>query len=163
MMQEHARPRSDLVFREALHDDLERVRALLRSSDLPLDGTESTRLTIAEHAGELVGCAGLEVHGEAGLLRSVAVEPTWRGRGVGEALVQLVLRSADDGGLESVFLLTMTAAAWFPRFGFTVVTREDVPAALRESVEFASACPDTAAVMRRIVRATRPREHELAL
>ena len=36
----------------------------------------------------------------------------------------------------------------FARFGFDVVTRDAVPAAIRASVEFTSACPSSATVMR---------------
>ena len=56
---------------------------------------------------------------------------------------------ARDRGVDTVFLLTTTAERFFPKFGFEPVTRADVPASLKESVEFRSACPQTAVVMRK--------------
>ena len=38
----------------------------------------------------------------------------------------------------------------FPRFEFERITREDVPASVRAPVEFQSACPASAVVMRRV-------------
>jgi len=44
--------------------------------------------------------------------------------------------------------LTTTAEGFFPKFGFERIPRADVPARVQESVEFVSACPASAVVMR---------------
>jgi len=46
-------------------------------------------------------------------------------------------------------LLTTTAADFFPKFGFEPIARADVPASVQSSIEFTSACPATATVMRK--------------
>jgi amino-acid N-acetyltransferase len=48
-----------------------------------------------------------------------------------------------------VFLLTTTAERFFPRFGFEEIARDEVPASVQASVEFQSACPASAIVMRK--------------
>jgi choline dehydrogenase-like flavoprotein len=53
---------------------------------------------------------------------------------------------------DTVFLLTTTAEGFFPRFGFEQITRDEVPPSVRGSVEFQSACPASAIVMRRQLR-----------
>ncbi len=58
-----------------------------------------------------------------------------------------LLDRARAHGAGCVVLLTTTAAAFFTRFGFTVVTRDDVPAAVQTSAEFQGACPAGATVM----------------
>lgn len=133
--------------REATAADGDAIRALLAAAALPLAGTESARFAVAEHDGAVIGCAGLEVRGDAGLLRSVAVADAWRGHGVGEALVRSVLDEASRCRLDPVVLLTTTAPTWFPRFGFEVTERGAVPRAVLESAEFKGACPDSAVVM----------------
>jgi hypothetical protein len=97
--------------------------------------------------GALVAVAGAEVAGRDALLRSVAVARSWQRRGVGEALVGTLLEQARRRGLREVFLLTTTAADWFPRFGFERRARDAVPRALRASAEFNGACPDSAVPM----------------
>lgn len=139
----------ELRVRDAAPTDSADLRALLESSNLPLDGIEGTRFIVAEHNGTIIACAGLEVHDSAAVLRSVAVAGEWQGRGVGEALVRRALGDADERALDPVVLLTTTAAQWFPRFGFVTATRDDVPAPLLASVEFTTACPASAAVMMR--------------
>src|SRR6266567_3236122 len=47
----------------------------------------------------------------------------------------------------TVYLLTETAGQFFPKFGFTAITRAQVESAVLESPEFTTACPKSAMVM----------------
>jgi amino-acid N-acetyltransferase len=106
---------------------------------------------VREDDGRVVGVAGLELHGEHGLLRSVAVDADYRGQGLAAALVEAVLQRAARVGLRSVYLLTTTARDYFARRGFDECPRAEAPAGIRESWEFKSGCPSTATLMRRDV------------
>lgn len=133
------------IIRPARETDLDAVLGLLTAAELPADGVQDhfpAAYAVAEVHGRVAGAAGLERYGEYGLLRSVVVDAAVRGTGLGDALVRERLTQCSG----DVFLLTTTAARWFPRYGFVPVAREAVPAAVRASVEFASACPASAAV-----------------
>ena len=138
-------------------DELAAIEALVRDSGLP---TEVVRdrfpdaYTVARRDGAVVGVAALETHDRCGLLRSVAVAPTERGRGTGVALIADRLAMAQANGIESVYLLTTTASALFRRFGFADAARASAPAALAASPEFAALCPSSATCMRLPVRGT---------
>lgn len=106
---------------------------------------------VREDDGRVVGVAGLELHGDFGLLRSVAVDEDYRGQGLAAALIEAVLQRAQRVGLRSVYLLTTSARDYFARRGFADVGRDDAPAAIRESWEFKNGCPSTAALMQRPV------------
>jgi amino-acid N-acetyltransferase len=106
---------------------------------------------VREDDGREVGVAGLELHGEDGLLRSVAVDEDYRGQGLAAALVEAVLERAGRVGLRAVYLLTSSAAPYFERRGFRSCPRDEAPALIRESWEFKSGCPSSAAFMRREV------------
>jgi N-acetylglutamate synthase-like GNAT family acetyltransferase len=137
--------------REALAADLVRVRALLSAAALPLDGVEDQfgpGYAVAEADDAIIGVEGIEVHGPDGLLRSAAVEPTWRGRGVGDALTRDRIDWARRRGLRSLYLLTNTAGSYFPRFGFARESRDAAPAGIRSSREFSDACPASALFMK---------------
>jgi len=71
---------------------------------------------------------------------------------LGRELTQAAVRLAEERRVPAIYLLTTTAADYFPRFGFERVTRADVPTGVQQSVEFASACPATAIVMRKLLR-----------
>ena len=131
-------------------EDLAAVRALVAGSGLPLDGLDACldTLLVARDEARVAGCAALEVHGAYGLLRSVAVMPGARGRGVGQLVTAEAVALARRLGLRAVFLLTETASGFFPRAGFHAIPRNDVPVEVRQSVEFVSACPASAAAMR---------------
>ena len=124
--------------------------ALLAAAGLPTSGIDDPlglAYCVAERGKELLGLAGLEVHGTFGLLRSVVVRADQRGGGIARALVEDRLARARHLGLHSVHLLTTTAADYFARRGFIVIERDAVPAPVRASGEFAQVCPQSAVVM----------------
>jgi amino-acid N-acetyltransferase len=113
-----------LELRSARSADLQEVIALLGRVHLPTTGVAESlaHFIVAEREGELIGVAGLEVYGASALLRSVAVEDSWRGE------------------------------HYFPRFGFSCVNRDSVNPGVKASIEFQEACPASATVMRKILR-----------
>jgi amino-acid N-acetyltransferase len=143
---------TEAAIRRAVPADWDRIASLLTTSSLPLDGAREhiEGFIVAERDGALVGSAVIERYANAGLLRSVAVAESERGRGTGAALIERCLKDAADHRLSALVLLTTTAAAWFPRFGFEAVDRDAVPDAVKDSAEFRGACPASAVVMQRV-------------
>ena len=139
--------------RSATAADYPAVIALLEAAGLPTTGVPRTLVDflVANRADGLAGAIGLERYGSGALLRSAVVRPGDQGTGIGAALVHALLDRARDGGLREIYLLTTTAERWFPRFGFSPIGREQVPDAVRASVEFREACPASAAVMRLLI------------
>jgi len=143
------------VIRPASASDLPAVERLLTASDLPLDGVSDAfkDFVVAEFNGDIVGVAGLEICCDDALLRSVAVNPAWRSKGVGRALVTRAIANAESRGLNALYLLTTTAEHYFPSLGFSKVERNDVPADVRATKEFTDACPASAVAMKRALAA----------
>lgn len=141
---------TDVHVRAATAKDLSAVKDLLSQSDLPLEGVSESlaSFVVAEREGKIVGVAGLEECGDYGLLRSAAVAPEWRGRGLGRMLVERVIADAESAGLRALYLLTTTAEKYFPTFGFHETTRDGVPPAVQATAEFTDACPSSATVMK---------------
>jgi amino-acid N-acetyltransferase len=106
---------------------------------------------VREDDGRVIAVAGLEIHGEDGLLRSVAVDNDYRGQGLATSLIEAVLERAARVGLRSVYLLTTTARDYFARRGFTECDRASAPKPISESWEFRSGCPSSASFMKRAV------------
>ena len=130
--------------------DLDAIVTLLVTSKLPTDGIADhlANALVARDGTRVVGVAALELYPGGALLRSVAVDDTVRGRGLGQRLVEATLARARQLGAPAVFLLTETADQFFPRFGFHRIAREEVPDDVKQSVEFVSLCPASATVMR---------------
>jgi len=130
--------------------DLEAVEQLLRTAELPVDGLRAQfpgAYVVGRRACAIVGVAGLELYGSAGLLRSVAVAPAQRSTGLGARLVRNRLACAREARLSGVYLLTTTAEDYFGRFDFSTADRAAVPEALAASEEFTQACPASAACL----------------
>jgi amino-acid N-acetyltransferase len=133
----------------ARNSDLSALLALLERSGLPQAGlADHLATTIVARSGDaVVGSAALEVYGGAALLRSVAVDATLRGHGLGQRLTRAALDLARQRGVATVYLLTETAADFFPRFGFQLTERAAVEPAVQQSVEFRGACPASAQML----------------
>jgi N-acetylglutamate synthase-like GNAT family acetyltransferase len=144
-----------LPIRPARASDWPGIRELLVARHLPTEGAETHLpdflVATSETNGAVLGVAGLERHGDVGLLRSVAVVDDLAGKGLGTALVRALLERARGGGVRDVYLLTTTAPDWFPRFGFTVARREEFPEVLNASEELRGACPSSAVAMRAVL------------
>jgi amino-acid N-acetyltransferase len=134
-------------------DDIDAVLQLLRDNALPVDGLSDhlSNTLVVRDGNRIVGSAALEVYGDGALLRSVAVAPGLQRSGVGRALTDAAIDLARRRRIPALFLLTTTADEYFPRFGFERIDRAEVPATVQESVEFKSACPASATVMRKVL------------
>lgn len=139
------------MIRNAEPKDRASVESLLVEAGLPTDGVAEHfgSFLVVDEGGKILGVAGVELYGKNALLRSVVVATDAKGTGVGTRLTQRALDEAHSHGARAVYLLTTTAEAFFPRFGFERTTRDEVPDGVRASREFQGACPDSATVMRR--------------
>ena len=137
-----------VAIRELRADDMPAARTLLVAADLPVDDLADPAITLqAAFDGDvLAGVIGLQRCGDAGLLRSLAVAPEYRGSGIARALCERVFELS---GNHELWLLTTTAHDYFTKLGFVAVPREQAPAAIRATAQFASLCPASAHVMRR--------------
>ena len=147
---------TSIAIRPATSNDLSAVEALLRQNDLPVVGVEPIiqDFLVAEAGKDLVGVVGMEYCCNYGLLRSTAVNPEWRSKGIARQLVERIIAQAEARGINALYLLTTTAESYFPSFGFTKTTRDTVPAEVQATDEFRGACPASATVMSRVLRAS---------
>ena len=122
----------------------------LRNASLPADDLDAPgRLLFRFETpnGLLAGFGGLELFGDVGLLRSIVTLPPLRGRGMGRAIVLSLETEAAAHRCDVLYLLTTTAQDFFGKLGYRVSERDNVPAAIRQTTQFATLCPDTAAVL----------------
>ncbi len=130
-------------------DDLGLWEALnhekLPTNDLAEPGRRFFRI---EQNGMLVGYGGYETAGAYALLRSIAIAPNAKGRGVGTAVVTALIDEARQEGLCDIWLLTQTAVAFFGKLGFVSSDRADAPAEILATRQATGLCPASATLMR---------------
>jgi amino-acid N-acetyltransferase len=142
--------------------DAPRVLALLSAAGLPISDlvpNDLLRFIVAQDAavhtgGIVIGAVGLEAHGEAGLLRSLVVDPGWQGTGVGSALVSAIEHDARGLRLTSLALLTQTASVFFAARGYRAIARDAAPESLHSSTEFSTLCPASSVCMHKTLTST---------
>ncbi len=83
---------------------------------------------VAELDGELIGCGALHVlWSDLGEVRTIAVHPKAKGRGVGHAIVDRLLAVAAELHLQRIFVLTFEVD-FFVRHGFIEIEGTPVTA-----------------------------------
>lgn len=123
------------------------IKALLGACELPSDDINSSYMEnffIIQDSGQIVGSVGLEICGEFGLVRSLALSKSLRGRGLGKQLVEHIERYARTQKIRSIYLLTTSADRFFTRLGYQTILRENAPMPVQETTEFQSICPTSA-------------------
>ena len=133
--------------------DRDEIAALLSACALPSSDIDAhlDRFFVARDEGRIVGCIGLEVQGQDGLLRSLAVAPERRGSGIARRLYARLLGQARGLGVAPLYLLTTNAEPFFEMLGFRMLPREDVPASMQATEQFRALCPATARCLSRPV------------
>lgn len=123
---------------------------LLQDAGLP---TEDLTPSHVEHflysgpSSQPTGLVGLEIFGDVALLRSLVVRPERRGFGEGQRLVEHAELEAWTKGVRSIYLLTTTAEPFFSKIGYARISRENAPATIKSTREFAGICPASSAFM----------------
>src|ERR1700730_4759263 len=128
--------------------DLEEIPRLLKDAGLTLEGINNCEFWVAKNArNQTIGAVGLETWGNQGLLRSLVVEKTSRGKGIGRKLVLRIIKEAKKRDLQELFLITEAVKEYYQKLGFTLIDREMVQGPVLNSAEFRGACLETADVM----------------
>jgi N-acetylglutamate synthase-like GNAT family acetyltransferase len=139
-----------VVIRTAVEADLPRIEHLLAAGKLLSAGniTHAEGSVVAEVGAELAGVVGLKMFGSDGLLRATSVGVEGRGRDVGRLLVEAILTEGALQAADAIFLFTDGSDRFFARFGFVVLTREEVPTSMRHWAETNGGVSQSAMPMR---------------
>ncbi|MFX1299642.1 MAG: arsenic resistance N-acetyltransferase ArsN2 [Promethearchaeota archaeon] len=145
----------NVQIREAQHVNLPAVLQLLETVDLPTEGVKEhfnsflVGLNTPADA-QVIACVGLEMYVPSALLRSLAVHPSYQGKGLGKKMVEVVSTWAKKHDVRRLFLLTDTAVDFFHKLGFTDINRDQVPHDVQQSIEFTKLCPTAPCLTKRI-------------
>lgn len=143
-----------MKFSFASAEDEEQIKQILAASDLHHQDIRPSQLQhflIVKDDTELTlaGLVGLEQKNDVGLLRSLAVDSAYRRQGLATQLVNKIEEYARSQKVAILYLLTLTAEDFFSGRGYQKTDRKAAPAALQETTEFKSLCPQSAVCMKK--------------
>ncbi len=148
---------TEVTIESATHGDLPAIEGLLTEAGLPADvAPHLGGFLVARHQGAVVGCTGMEIQGADALFRSLAVDPAYRGAGVGRRLYEALIGHAQSKGVGRAYLLTSTIAPLAESWGFQRIDRDKVPARIRATTQFQGACCASAVAMWQDLRSCSP-------
>ena len=104
------------------------VREMLTRAGMMTDGIEwpAACYIVAYFGDEAVGVIGVESKIDAALIRSLYVDESMRGRGIGAALIAAARKAAHTRGARHLYLFSTDAGEFFKRHGFKTVAVDDV-------------------------------------
>jgi amino-acid N-acetyltransferase len=107
----------DIKIRKATGSDIKDIKTILSFFFLDTDNIEKNlpEFIVAENDTKTLGCACLDI-GNIVELRSIAVLPAHRNKGVGSKLVEAILERAKE--LTHVLYLRTTSPVFFEKKGF---------------------------------------------
>lgn len=125
---------------------LAQLEDLLRRNHLPTqDCAEQAQNFYGIFDGDmLIAAGGLEPAADYALLRSVVVMEQYRASGLAREISAYLVSLAESEGRQAVYLLTESAGPYFQKLGFTPLSRAEVPAAIVQTRQFSTLCPDNA-------------------
>ena len=129
--------------------DLAAIQDLLKKCDLPYEDMSPhlTNFMTAKIGDSVIGVNGIEIYGPDALLRSLAVDLSFRNRGISRELIARILARARQLGVKNLYLLTQTVENYAAKSGFHKIDRNSVPQSIQATAEFKSLCPQSAVCM----------------
>ena len=108
----------DIDIRKATQADLKDIKTILSFYYLDTENVEKNlpEFIVAQTNNKIIGCACLDL-GDVVELRSIAILPSYRNKGVGSKLVDAILKRAED--LTDTVYLRTTSPVFFEKKGFT--------------------------------------------
>nr|CCA24022.1 aminoacid acetyltransferase putative [Albugo laibachii Nc14] len=98
--------------------------------------TNVDTFTVIERDGAIIACAALQLYeDEFAEMACVAVDPSYRSLGKGNALLGFLLRKARSLGVDKVFVLTTRTSHWFMERGFETATIDQLPVSKRKTLD----------------------------
>ena len=134
----------------ATEDNGPEIKRLLTDSDLHHEDIITSQLkhfVLGWDGPKLVAVIGLEIKTHSALLRSLAVDADYRNRGIATRLVCKIEDYAKSVEVDTLYLLTLTAEAFFEKLGYQRIARHSAPAGIQETTEFRNLCPASAVCM----------------
>lgn len=128
---------------------LPQIEILLQNSGLPFeDCYYHINNFVGVHVGrELIAVGAVEYLGKSGLLRSLAVQSNYQGQGLAALIVDYLHQAAIKQGIETLYLLTETAAGFFLKLGYSKIDRDRLPPEVSGTKQCQSLCPASAQAM----------------
>jgi amino-acid N-acetyltransferase len=139
-----------MKFSFASSKDENKLKQLLKINNLLYQDITPSHLKdflLLWDGSKLIGVVGLEIKDTCALLRSLAVEESYRKKGFASQLVGKIEQHAKSRMVDALYLLTMTAEGFFTNRGYEKIERKSAPPLVQETEEFKKLCPETAVCM----------------
>jgi amino-acid N-acetyltransferase len=144
----------NITYRMADKAELPVIADLLTKNKLPASDITDIPVNFfiaTDDNNRVIGSIAVEQFETDGLLRSFAVDESYRNQKVGNSLFDRLIDYSLQSGITNLHLLTTTAKKYFSERGFAVLQREEAPASIQATTEFSFLCPSSSTYMKRVL------------
>jgi len=122
----------NLNIRSAATGDMPDIKSILSQYILETELVDDNieQFVVAETGGRIVGCACLDTNPGLVELRSIAVLPRWKNKGIGRRLFETLMQRA-KGMADRIYVRT-TARGFFEKMGFEAMDGSQKPVLWRD-------------------------------
>lgn len=131
-------------------DEINQLKTLLISSKLPTEDIDNNNISQFYgifDSNNLIAAIGSEIYHKNALLRSLVVDPKFRGNGLAKALVDFMEDNLKQNNIKSIYLLTTTAESFFLKVGYAIKKRSEAPEEIQSTSQFSDLCPSSSSLM----------------
>jgi amino-acid N-acetyltransferase len=125
----------NVTIRSAETCDIPDIKSILSQYILETELVEDNidQFVVAETGGRIVGCAYLDTNMSLVELRSIAVLPGWKNKGIGRRLFETLMQRA-KGMTDRIYVRT-TSSGFFGKMGFKALDDSQKPVLWQDCAE----------------------------
>lgn len=134
-------------------EDYDALSSVLADNSLlagELAGDNKKFFAFVDEAGWRVAVGSMEIHGDAGILRSFLTTGCHNGRGLCGSMLEELAACARREGVKTLYIFTPDEGEVFSQFGFTPCEEDTAPEVLRASAQFTAMCKSGDFMMRQL-------------
>jgi amino-acid N-acetyltransferase len=122
-------------FRSASNNDILSIKRILSQYILETELVEENikQFIVAEEEQKIIGCAYLDTSQQIVELRSLAVLPGWKNKGIGRQLFEMLKTRAED--MTDKLYIRTTSRGFFEKMGLTVLDNSQKPVIWQDCAE----------------------------
>ncbi|MCL7413735.1 MAG: GNAT family N-acetyltransferase [ANME-2 cluster archaeon] len=125
----------NVSIRNAIISDIPSIKSILSQYILETELVEDNidQFIVAKNRGRIVGCACLDTGAGVVELRSIAVLPGWKNKGLGRRLLETLEQRAK--GMTGRIYVRTTARGFFEKMGFRALDNSQKPVLWQDCAE----------------------------
>ncbi|HHX24039.1 MAG: GNAT family N-acetyltransferase [Tepidanaerobacteraceae bacterium] len=115
-----------ILIRKAVLDEKSNIELILEKVNLDkkIQSDYMQNTMVVDFDDRIVGCGGLDIHGDLAHIKFVAILPEYQNQRLGDGLVRALVNYADRRNIKKIYIADDKPLDYFKRFGFKEINQK---------------------------------------